>query len=54
MRVTHEMGYPLNPGTAVIASSECFACGCTGIIEEIAQYCWTTKRDSHIRKQYGE
>ncbi|KAG1830077.1 hypothetical protein DFJ58DRAFT_671694, partial [Suillus subalutaceus] len=29
-RVTQEMGYPLKPGTAAIASSECFACGTHG------------------------
>jgi len=29
-RVTHETGYPLKPGTAAIASSECFACGTHG------------------------
>ncbi|KAG0704416.1 hypothetical protein DFH29DRAFT_802033 [Suillus ampliporus] len=26
-RVTHETGYPLKPGTAIIASNECFGCG---------------------------
>ncbi|KAG1847980.1 hypothetical protein C8R48DRAFT_604549 [Suillus tomentosus] len=29
-RVTQETGYPLKPGTAAIASSECFACGTHG------------------------
>ncbi|KAG0698802.1 hypothetical protein DFH29DRAFT_809868 [Suillus ampliporus] len=29
-RVTHETGYPLKPGTAAIASSECFNCGMHG------------------------
>lgn len=29
-RVTHEMGYPLKPGTATICSGECFACGMHG------------------------
>ncbi|KAG2050052.1 hypothetical protein BDR06DRAFT_892644 [Suillus hirtellus] len=29
-RVSHETGYPLKPGTAAIASSECFACGTHG------------------------
>ncbi|KAG1813488.1 hypothetical protein DFJ58DRAFT_740078 [Suillus subalutaceus] len=29
-RVTPETGYPLKPGTAVIASSECFNCGTHG------------------------
>lgn len=29
-RVMHETGYPLKLGTAVIASSECFACGTHG------------------------
>ncbi|KAG2338312.1 hypothetical protein BDR05DRAFT_893881 [Suillus weaverae] len=30
MRVTPETGYPLKPGTAAIASSECFNCGTHG------------------------
>ncbi|KAG2355743.1 hypothetical protein BDR07DRAFT_1425244 [Suillus spraguei] len=29
-RVTQETGYPLKPGTAAVASSECFACGTHG------------------------
>lgn len=29
-RVSHETGYPLKPGTAAIASSECFNCGTHG------------------------
>ncbi|KAG1822216.1 hypothetical protein EV424DRAFT_1322001, partial [Suillus variegatus] len=29
-RVTHEMGYPLKPGTAAIGSSKCFTCGTHG------------------------
>ncbi|KAG1760236.1 hypothetical protein EDD22DRAFT_781433 [Suillus occidentalis] len=29
-RVTQDTGYPLKPGTAAIASSECFACGTHG------------------------
>ncbi|KAG0696996.1 hypothetical protein DFH29DRAFT_782892, partial [Suillus ampliporus] len=29
-RVTQETGYPLRPGTATIASSECFTCGTHG------------------------
>jgi hypothetical protein len=30
VRVTQETGYPLKPGTAAIALSECFACGVHG------------------------